>query len=85
MAWLEEHEVPVMELPALSPDLNPIEKLWAYMQYKVYEGAQSFSCKRELTQKIIIWADIHQIVIDNLFASMPQRMDLVRKGKGDRI
>lgn len=86
MAWFQEKEVAVMDWPAISPDLNPIENLWAYMQQKVYEEARSFDCRRDLMQKITdVWADIPQIMRDNLIDSMPKRMDLVLKEKGERI
>lgn len=42
MTWFAEQGIEVMPWPAISPDLNPIENLWSYMQYKVYEGGVSF-------------------------------------------
>lgn len=85
-SWFAENGVEVMPWPALSPDLNPIENLWAYMQRKVYEGARSFDNEQLLMDKIKdIWDEIPQTIIDNLIGSMNKRMELVLKGKGNRF
>jgi transposase len=35
MAFLKEAKIPVMDWPGNSPDLNPIENLWAIMKAKL--------------------------------------------------
>jgi len=35
--WLAEQEFEVMAWPPYSPDLNPIENLWALLKAKIYE------------------------------------------------
>ena len=35
MAYLKENNIDVLPWPARSPDLNPIENIWAYMDRKM--------------------------------------------------
>ena len=35
--WLDEHAIQVMDWPPYSPDLNPIENIWALLKQKIYE------------------------------------------------
>lgn len=86
MSWFSDNGVEVMSWPAISPDLNPIENLWAYMQHKVYQGGISFNNEQALMDKIKdVWDSIPQTIIDNLIGSMNKRMELVIKGKGERL
>lgn len=86
MTWFADNGIEVMQWPAISPDLNPIENLWAYMQHKVYEGGISFDNEQLLMNKIKdVWDEIPQVIIDNLIGSMNKRMEQVIKGKGERL
>lgn len=81
-AYLRNQGVKVLEeWPARSPDLNPIETLWAILQPRVSAGnARNAS---ELTQLIIKeWNAVSQSTIDALVMSFGTRVDEVRAAKG---
>lgn len=80
--WFKEKKVEVLEWPGNSPDLNPIENLWARLKRAV--AAKRPSNKRELTEAIInswfhiITAEDLQKLVD----SMPRRCKAVIQAKG---
>jgi hypothetical protein len=69
--------------PPNSPDLNIIENVWSYVSSKVKargcHNVAEFS--QAVTQEM---ANVPQAFIDKLFASMPNRIKEVIKGKGAR-
>ena len=41
--WFRTNNIPTMKWPANSPDMNPIENLWSYLNKAVRARKQSFS------------------------------------------
>lgn len=82
--WFREKNITVLDWPACSPDLNPIENLWGYMAKKVYENGKQFSTVLELKAKIReVWENIPRNLLQNLVESMPTRIfEVVRKNGG---
>lgn len=78
--FLEGHNMNRMEWPALSPDLNPIENIWAILGNNVRNHEPPVSSVAELNIALQEeWANIDQAVIRNTIRSMRQRCnDCVR-------
>lgn len=79
--FLEENGVQVLDWPAQSPDLNPIENLFAILKRSV--SGKRFKNRNELFETLETeWRRIPECVIINLIESMPRRCAEVIKNKG---
>ena len=80
-SFLSKKQIELLEWPAQSPDLNPIEHLWAILDKKC--GTRCLKRKEDL--KIMLqeaWADIDSDTTKKLVESMPCRLAEVIKAKG---
>lgn len=83
-SWFEANEVTVMYWPPRSPDLNPIENLWGWMVHRVYAGGRQFGNVADLRLAITeAWESIPRRVMEDLVATMPNRLREVIMKKGD--
>lgn len=78
-AWFRSHpEITVLQWPALSPDLNPIENVWAKM---VYDWNMVGPISRQTILEMVMqrWSDLigDAPYINNLYRSMPKRLQEV--------
>ncbi|RCN33912.1 transposase, partial [Ancylostoma caninum] len=81
--WLLENRVNVMDWPACSPDLNPMENLWGILARKVYSNNRQFHSIEELKKAIIdAWEDVEDNALRNLVSSMPSRLFEVASKQG---
>ena len=71
--------------PGNSPDLNPIENLWAILQEKVNEFPGATNIDRLTRQLRKAWAEISPAVLHNLVPSMPERMRQCNANKGGYV
>ena len=79
--FLQRSGVVVMDWPAQSPDLNPIEHLWEVLFRKVENKKPSnLNALWQLLQEA--WVDIPAATIQKLVHSMPARCAAVVKAKG---
>ena len=85
-AWMDAKEVDRLDWPANSPDLNPIENLWAQMNRKLV--AKKFTNRTELQMRVeeIIGEmnaeEPHTNYFKNLYLSMPKRFEKVLEAGG---
>lgn len=79
--WLTENVENVLEWPAQSPDLNPIEHLWDHLDRQIRK--RTISSKNQLKSVIEEeWNKIPATVTQKLVASMSHRLQAVQKSKG---
>jgi transposase len=82
MQYFDENELPVLEWPGNSPDLNPIEHLWSIIKYKIpgHQPRTKADLKRVITT---VWEqEITRGTLKNLYSSMPRRLQAVIDSNG---
>ncbi len=80
-SWLNDHGVTVLDWPANSPDLNPIENLWGIVKRKMRDTRPNNADELKAIVKET-WASIPPQQCHKLITSMPRRIEAVIKAKG---
>ena len=79
--WFTDYGITVLNWPANSPDLNPIENLWDILKRKLRDARPN--TLDELKAAIeASWASITPQQCHRLIASMPRRIEAVISAKG---
>uniref|UniRef100_A0A9J7Z6L1 Tc1-like transposase DDE domain-containing protein n=1 Tax=Cyprinus carpio carpio TaxID=630221 RepID=A0A9J7Z6L1_CYPCA len=64
--WFKDHGIPVLNWPANSPDLNPIENLWGIvkrkMQYARPKNAEELKATIRATWALITHEQCHRLI-----------------------
>lgn len=86
----EKYDLCLMEWPSNSPDMNPIEHLWAHLKrelHRRYLDTYSFQGSSEFIEATLrqrlheVWWDIGANVLNHLVESMPERVkELLKVG-----
>lgn len=83
--WFEKRKIDVMEWPAYSPDLNPVENYWGYIVRSVYQNFKQYNSVDEL--KVAIKKSVYECPLEkitNMVMSMPKRLMEVIEMKGGK-
>ncbi len=79
--WFKDHGIPVLNWPANSPDLNPIENLWGIVKRKMRCARPNNAEELKATIRAT-WALITPEQCHRLIDSMPRRIAAVIEAKG---
>jgi transposase len=81
--WFEDNDIQVLDWPAQSPDLNPIEHLWVHLKKALQGYPKPPSGVHELWSRLEEeWNKIPPEVCQRLIESMPRRIEAVIDAKG---
>jgi transposase len=80
-SWIAQAGIDCMDWPSYSPDLNPIENLWADVKRRAeaYNPRNVEELKKALRTA---WEETSPKLIKKLIKSMPKRLKLVREKHG---
>ncbi len=80
-SWFNNHSVTVLDWPAKSPDLNPIENIWGIAKRKMRDTRLNNADDLKAAIKAT-WASITPEQCHRLIVFMPRRIDAVIHAKG---
>ncbi|EAL59155.1 transposase [Wolbachia endosymbiont of Drosophila ananassae] len=81
--WIGKQHFQLMEWPAQSPDLNPIENLWSIVKRRLGQYDSAPKNMGDLWERVAVeWSRIPQDILRNLVESMPKRVTEVIVNKG---
>jgi transposase len=82
-SWLKSKNIDVLSWPPFSPDMNPIENVWAYLTNIVYKNGKQFYSLEALKRAILkAWNEMPDSYLASLVKSMPDRVQAVVDAKG---
>lgn len=71
------------QYPPNSPDLNPIENIWAYMKYIIAKDYPHITSIEEMNRVMItLWTNFANDKWNGLIESVPNRMQTMKAAKG---
>ncbi|CEG84809.1 hypothetical protein RMATCC62417_18562 [Rhizopus microsporus] len=85
--WFQENNVKLLEWPAYSPDLDPIENLWDFLKVRLCAYETEPKSMHELFERVrqIWYEEVTPELCDKLICSMSDRLRKVAKANGGQI
>lgn len=84
--FFKEENIQVLEWPSRSPDLNPMEDVWAWIVRFIYVEGKTYDSVADLEIAIRnAWEKMPDSIIEALVLSMSKRMIELIKAKGKEI
>jgi transposase len=81
--FIEDSGIPALNWPPQSPDLNPIENLWAYIKKKLESENAVPTTKSALIEAVFnIWENLDPQIVANLASSVPRRFSACLNANG---
>lgn len=82
--WLDDNNIEILNWPACSPDLNPIENIWGHLVRIIYAENKQYSTINQLKQAILdAWQQLNPNLLFNHANSMPNRIFQVINRNGN--
>lgn len=79
--WFAKFDIERLEWPSKSPDLNIIEDIWGYIKYHL-RGKTFYELDELWNEVSYYWNHIPQDLINELYHSMPDRIQAVIEARG---
>lgn len=82
--WKKENNVEYIDWPSNSPDINPIENVWALLKHKIKKiNVKNITELKEIILKC--WNEIDASHIQNIINSIPSRIKQILSNNGMNI
>ena len=84
--WLLSKNISCLDWPALSPDLNPAENVFAIISRRLYENGKQYNSLIELKKAIQkVWDELPNNTLNNLVTGMGKRIFELTLNQGKKI
>ncbi len=84
LQWFKDHNLTLLDWPPQSPDMNPIENLWKYLDTQVRMRQHEIFNVDDLWKILLEEAEkINKDIVKKLFKSIPKRINSLKNSNFD--